>query len=93
MKCPVCRNNTFSECNCEDNICKECFWQYNMVQVNAPDFSGGPNRHSLNEYRKMYWTVKRRNPKFSCRNTDDADYMVRLDNSDDWLAELFGEWE
>lgn len=52
-------------------------------------FSGGPNRHSLNEYRKIYWTLKRRNPKFSCRNTDDADYMVRLDNSDDWLAEVF----
>lgn len=89
MKCPVCGNNTFSECNCEDSICKECFWQYNLVQVSNPDFRGGPNSHSLNEYRKMYWTLKKRNPKFSCKNAIDKDLMVRLDHASDWLAELF----
>ena len=54
MKCPVCGNNTFSETNYEYDICKECFWEYDPVQVEDPDFPGGANVHSLNEYRKIY---------------------------------------
>lgn len=91
MKCPVCNKNTFSECNCEESVCMECFWEYNLVQVDDPDFSGGPNYHSLNEYRKIYWTLKRRNQNFSCRNREDAELIVHLDHSVDWLAELIEE--
>lgn len=91
MKCPVCNNNTLSDIDCEDSICRDCYWQYNVVQLDDPDFAGGPNRHSLNEYRKIYWTLKKRNPRFSCKNKSDADLIVRLDYSSDWLAELFEE--
>ena len=54
MICPVCGNNTFSDTNYEFAICDECFWEYDLIQVGDPDFPGGANNHSLNEYRKIY---------------------------------------
>lgn len=32
-ECPVCNNYTLDEINYEYEICKECFWEYDPVQV------------------------------------------------------------
>ncbi|MGN0426945.1 MAG: CPCC family cysteine-rich protein [Agathobacter sp.] len=79
MKCPVCGNETFSDMDYEYNICEECFWEYDVFQVDNPDYSGGANRHSLNEYRKIYQRLKVGNPHFSCKNDTDKELIIALD--------------
>lgn len=61
MICPVCGNNTFDEDDFEYMICPECYWEYDVLQVQEPDYAGGANCHSLNEYRKIYWNLKKEN--------------------------------
>ena len=80
MKCPVCGNETFPRKNYEFDICEECFWEYDPVQVENPDYSGGANCHSLNEYRKIYEDLKNRNPDFSCKKPNDRDLIIKLDH-------------
>ena len=80
MKCPVCGNETFPRKSFEYEICKECFWEYDPVQVEDPDYSGGANCHSLNDYRKIYEELKSRNPAFSCKNPNDRDLIIKMDH-------------
>ena len=80
MKCPVCGNDTFDENDFEYDICSECFWEYDVLQVKRPDYAGGANCHSLNGYRKIYWTLKANNPDFSCMNEADRKLIVKLDH-------------
>ena len=46
-----------------------------------PDFAGGANNHSLNDYRKFYFRLKTENPDFSCKNESDRKLIVDLDNN------------
>ncbi len=80
MKCPVCGNDTFDDNDYEFDICEECFWEYDPLQVDDPDCAGGANKHSLNDYRKIYEKLKADNPAFSCRNEADRDFIVKLDH-------------
>lgn len=79
MKCPVCNNNTFPENDYEFKICDECFFEYDPIQVNNPDYSGGANKSSLNEYKKLYEKLKKEKTNFSCKNDEDKDLIIRLD--------------
>lgn len=81
MKCPVCGNNTFPSENYENEVCPECYWEYDLLQVADPDYSGGANCHALNEYRNIYWDLKKKNPEFSCRNTADRQKIIKLDHT------------
>ena len=80
MKCPVCGKNTFEENNYKYEICPECFWEYDVYQVENPDDDGGANNHSLNEYKKIYFRLLEENPNFSCRNRKDRELIVSLNN-------------
>ena len=79
MKCPVCGNLTFNSKDYLYEICEECFWEYDSIQVDAPNYSGGANHKSLNEYKKVYEGLKSENPKFSCKNEDDRHLMLEKD--------------
>ncbi|MDO5155565.1 MAG: CPCC family cysteine-rich protein [Eubacteriales bacterium] len=79
MKCPVCDNNTFDDADFEYNICPECFWEWDMIQVEEPDYAGGANRHCLRDYRKKYWEFKNENPNFSCKNEEDKEKMLQFE--------------
>lgn len=81
MKCPVCNNDTFNEKDYQFEICKECFWEYDIFQLENPDYSGGANNHSLNEYKKIYNRLKKQNPKFSCKNLRDRELIIKLDKN------------
>ena len=83
MKCPVCGNDTFDDEDYEYVICDECYWEYDFIQVEHPDFAGGANCHSLNDYRKLYYRLKNENPEFSCRNEADRKLIVELDHEID----------
>ncbi len=52
-KCPVCGKHTF-ENNNTDTKCPVCFWWNDIVQNLDPNFEGGENEMSLNEYRKNW---------------------------------------
>ena len=82
MKCPVCGNETFDDHDYEYDICEECFWEYDLIQVNYPDCSGGANHHSLNEYRNIYRRLKEANPHFSCKNDTDKELIIALDHEE-----------
>ncbi len=43
----------------EYDICEECFWENDPVQLNDPDFDGGANEMSLNEAREAYQKAKK----------------------------------
>lgn len=81
MKCPVCGNDTFDDNDYEYDICEECFWEYDLIQVENPDFPGGANHHSLNEYRNIYQKLKEINPSFSCKKEKDKKLIIALDNN------------
>ena len=81
MKCPICQNETFNEKDYEYDICKECFWEYDILQVKHPNYAGGANNYSLNEYKKLYEELKLRNPNFSCKNHNDRELITKLVNN------------
>lgn len=80
MKCPVCGNDTFEDEDYEYCICEKCFWEYDSIQVANPNYSGGANCHSLNEYKAIYQKLKSDNPHFSCKNAADRDLIIFLDH-------------
>jgi len=51
-KCSCCGNYTLKDEN--DDICKVCYWQEDIVQKAEPDYIGGPNKISLNQARNNY---------------------------------------
>lgn len=54
-KCPCCGFYTLNE---EPpgtyEICPICNWEDDIVQYNDPDYEGGANIISLNEFRKQF---------------------------------------
>lgn len=80
MKCPVCGNDTFDDESYEYKICAECFWEYDVIQVKQPNLAGGANCHSLNEYRKIYYSLKQSDPAFSCKNQSGRELIIALDH-------------
>lgn len=64
MKCPVCGNDTFDDKDYEFDICPECFWEYDILQVDELDYKGGANCQSLNEYKKIYWKLNKHRNDF-----------------------------
>lgn len=80
MKCPICQNETFDNNDYEYQICEECFWEYDLIQVKNPDLSGGANKQSLNEYKRMYEKFKKSNPNFSCKNINDRKLIIAQTN-------------
>lgn len=55
--CPVCGQHYFTE---EDSfeICPICGWEDDGIQRDDPDYWGGANDMSLNEYREAWKTGK-----------------------------------
>lgn len=51
--CPVCGQTTFSAYDSYE-ICHVCGWEDDGLQLKNPDFSGGANVDSLNDYRKKW---------------------------------------
>ncbi|MBQ1629564.1 MAG: hypothetical protein II098_10495 [Treponema sp.] len=52
-KCPCCGQKTLDSEHMFD-ICSVCGWEDDNVQFSNPDFRGGANFFSLNEYRNAY---------------------------------------
>lgn len=50
IKCPCCGKTQVDEYD----ICEECKWENDPVQLSKPDFPGGANQMSLAEARKAY---------------------------------------
>lgn len=76
MKCPVCGNNTLNSYDPEWQICKECYWEYDPLQIDNPDYAGGANDLSINQYKMVYERLKRENSRFSCKNPKDLEVML-----------------
>lgn len=50
IKCPCCGKVYVDEYE----ICDECLWENDPVQLDDPDFAGGANEMCLNEAREAY---------------------------------------
>ena len=63
-KCPCCENLTLSE---EPpgtfEICSLCGWEDDEVQFIDPDYEGGANKLSLNQARKLFWSIEKVNAR------------------------------
>ena len=57
IKCPVCGESFFAYANSYE-ICPVCGWQDDLVQRNEPDYTGGANKLSLNQYRAEWGKQK-----------------------------------
>ena len=53
FKCPCCGQLTLTEERMFE-ICSVCGWEDDNVQYANPDFAGGANHLSLNQYRELY---------------------------------------
>lgn len=49
-KCPCCKKSRVDKFE----ICEVCGWENDPVQAREPDFKGGANKESLNEFRDKY---------------------------------------
>lgn len=61
--CPICGKYEFADDGCFD-ICKYCGWEDDGLQLAYPDYSGGANELSLNEYKKQYQKKIKENPSY-----------------------------
>ena len=53
-KCACCGNFTLEKDSLFD-ICDICGWENDEVQEEKPDFAGGANNMSLNQYKEFYF--------------------------------------
>ncbi|MDR1013527.1 MAG: hypothetical protein LBL86_00885 [Coriobacteriales bacterium] len=51
--CPICGFKTLRVDEIHD-ICPVCMWEDDPIQVDDPDFWGGANSLSLNDYRAQW---------------------------------------
>ncbi|QZP08488.1 CPCC family cysteine-rich protein [Caenibius sp. WL] len=51
--CPCCASKVLAEIGVYE-ICDVCGWEDDPVQRDNPDYSGGANDLSLNQYREKY---------------------------------------
>ena len=56
IKCPVCGEYEFEEDD-DFDVCDVCGWENDGVQNDDPDYDGGANDLSLNEF-KAQWERK-----------------------------------
>ena len=59
IKCPVCGQYEFEGDNDFDS-CDVCHWQNDGVQFDDPDYWGGANDLSLNDYRAEWESKKKK---------------------------------
>lgn len=78
--CPCCKEYTIDKNYYLFNICEICFWEYDPVQNDDPNYAGGANCHSLNEYKKEFERKRKENPNFNCKNEKDKQYMIEWDH-------------
>ena len=52
--CPVCGKYLFEDGPGSYEICPICDWEDDLVQEENPDYRGGANHESLNEYKKKW---------------------------------------
>ena len=55
--CPCCEEHYFEYVDFFET-CPVCGWQDDGVQRNEPDYRGGANAESLNEYRSL-WKMRK----------------------------------
>ena len=60
IKCPVCGEYEFSDDNFYE-ICIVCGWELDPIQCAQPDYDGGANELSLNDYRTAWKQKKDKN--------------------------------
>lgn len=48
--CPCCETSLVTEYD----ICPVCGWENDPIQLAQPDYSGGANKMSLNEAKRVY---------------------------------------
>jgi ribosomal protein L37AE/L43A len=53
-KCPVCGFLTMPNEECSFYICDICGWEDDGLQEDDPDFEGGANKLSLNQFRAQW---------------------------------------
>ena len=53
--CPVCGTHRFAERD-DYAICPVCGWENDALQYDEPDYEGGANVESLNQYREEWKT-------------------------------------
>lgn len=61
--CPICGKYEFEDDGSFD-ICPYCGWEDDNLQTADPNYSGGANELSLNEYKKQYEEKIKENPKY-----------------------------
>lgn len=53
IKCPVCGEHEF-QMKSDYDVCPVCEWENDGLQMAKPDYAGGANDLSLNDY-KVWW--------------------------------------
>lgn len=62
-KCPVCGKYEF-ECENSFDICPYCGWEDDGIQTAEPNYSGGANHLCLNDYKKQYQEIIKKDSSY-----------------------------
>lgn len=75
--CPCCGKTKFKD---EFEICRVCGWQYNLVQLDDPDCSDGPNKLSQNQTKEWFSLKRKYDPKYTWKAHAKKDGNPTLDD-------------
>ncbi len=61
IMCPICDEYRMMHFG---NVCPICGWEHTPTGLIDPDFLGGANRLSLNDYKKWFEEKRKNNPHY-----------------------------
>lgn len=64
--CACCKIGLIEDDWCD--ICSVCGWEQDRVQEKDHDFAGGANDLSLNEHRKRFQKLRKKDPNYTWHN-------------------------
>lgn len=83
IKCPCCGSFSFDEKAGNGDICPECFWEYDRIQQEDPDYRGGANSVSLAEARENYARFGACEERFAARRIWELTGNTQPEDGDD----------
>ena len=79
-KCICCNEGIISSEEGSFDICPICGWEDDDIQADDPDFAGGANELSLNDYRKEFIMKRANDPSYNWSN--EVRRVLKADNKE-----------
>jgi len=77
IMCPCCGETVIKE---EFQICHTCGWEHDLVQLDDPNFTDGPNILSLNQTKEWFALKRKLDPTYTWKAHASEDGNPTIDD-------------